>query len=121
MKFFETILKVIEHEMATPTNYGWFHLMFIGIVIITTILLCIFFKDKEDKVIKIESLKDNDIIRKHLLSTEWFVITEKQFLLYKKIAKALAINQNYYWSSMSGAYCDEIVMFFSLLNYINQY
>lgn len=76
---------------------------------------------KEDKVIKIESLKDNDIIRKHLLSTEWFVITEKQFLLYKKIAKALAINQNYYWSSMSGAYCDEIVMFFSLLNYINQY
>lgn len=52
MKFFETILKVIEHEMATPTNYGWFHLMFIGIVIITTILLCIFFKDKEDKVIK---------------------------------------------------------------------
>lgn len=52
MKFIETILKALEHEMNTPTNYGWFHLMFIGIVIISTILLCVFFRNKEDKVIR---------------------------------------------------------------------
>ena len=52
MKIFKIILKALEHEMTTPTNYGWFHLMFIGIIIITTVLLCIFFRKKEDKVIR---------------------------------------------------------------------
>ena len=52
MKMFKIILKALEHEMTTPTNYGWFHLMFIGIIIITTVLLCIFFRKKEDKVIR---------------------------------------------------------------------
>ena len=76
---------------------------------------------KEDKVISIEKLKDNDIERKHLISKEWFILNEKQFKLYKKITKALVINQCYYWSTMTWTYCDEKVMFYSLLNYINQY
>ena len=46
MKIFKIILKALEHEMTTPTNYGWFHLMFIGIIIITTVLVCIFFRKK---------------------------------------------------------------------------
>lgn len=52
MKFIEMILKVLKHQMTTPTNYSWFHIMFICIVIATTVLLCIFFKDKEDKTIR---------------------------------------------------------------------
>lgn len=52
MKIIETILKALEHSMTTPTNYGWFHIMFIGIVIASTTILCILFKDKEDKTIR---------------------------------------------------------------------
>lgn len=52
MKLIEIILKSLEHEMTTPTNYGWFHLMFIGLVIVATVLVCYFFKDKNDKVIR---------------------------------------------------------------------
>lgn len=76
---------------------------------------------KEDKVTSIEKLTDNDIKRRHLISKEWFMINEEQFNLYKKITKALVINQSYYWSTMTWTYCDEIVMFYSLLNYINQF
>ena len=76
---------------------------------------------KEDRVTSIEKLKDNDIERKHLLSKEWFMLSEKQFKLYKIISKALVTNQQYYWSSMTWAYCDEILVFYSLLNYINHY
>lgn len=78
-------------------------------------------KFKEDKVTSIENLKDNDIERKHLISKEWFMLNEEQFKLYKKTTKALVINQCYYWSTMTWTYCDEIVMFYSLLNYTNQY
>lgn len=66
-------------------------------------------------------LKDNDIVRKHLLSKEWFRLNEKQFLLYKKITKALVTNHKFYWTSMAWAYSDEIVMFYSFINYINSY
>lgn len=52
MKFIEIILKALEHEMTRPTNYGWFHTMFIGIVIIATILICLFFKNKNNKTIR---------------------------------------------------------------------
>lgn len=76
---------------------------------------------KEDKVISIEKIKDIDIERKHLISKEWFMLNEEQFKLYKKITKALVINQCYYWSTITWTYCDEMVMFYSLLNYINQY
>lgn len=52
MKLIEIILNAMEHEMTTPTNYGWFHIMFILIVIAATVLLCIFFKDTNDKTIR---------------------------------------------------------------------
>lgn len=38
--------------METPTNFGWFHLMFIGIAILLTVLLCIKFKDCDDKTFR---------------------------------------------------------------------
>lgn len=45
MNLFERITYALDKTMNTPTNYGWFHLMCIGIMLITTILLCIYFKD----------------------------------------------------------------------------
>ena len=34
MNFFEKIIHSLEGTMTTPTNYGWFHLMFIAIVLV---------------------------------------------------------------------------------------
>ena len=52
MNFFEKILYFLDATMETPTNFGWFHLMFIAIVILTTVFLCIKFKDCDDKAFR---------------------------------------------------------------------
>ena len=52
MNAFEKFLHLLEGSMKTPTNYGWFHLMFVGIVIVATVLLCRFFKDCDDKTFR---------------------------------------------------------------------
>lgn len=53
MNFFEKIIHLLEKgEMVTPTNYSWFHLMFVAIVIAATVLLCSFFKDCDEKTFR---------------------------------------------------------------------
>lgn len=52
MNTFEKIIHFLEPEMTRPTNYGWFHLMFFGIVILSTVLLCVFFKNCRDKTFR---------------------------------------------------------------------
>ena len=49
MNLFEKFIHSMEGLMERPGNYGWFHLMFVGIVIIGTILLCIFGKNCNKK------------------------------------------------------------------------
>ena len=39
--------------MPTPTNYGWFHLLSIGLVVAATVLFCVFFRDTSDKRFRI--------------------------------------------------------------------
>jgi len=48
MNFFEKVLNALEGTMNTPGNYGWFHIMFLIIVVVATVLLCKFFKDCSD-------------------------------------------------------------------------
>ena len=52
MNFFEKVLHFLEGTMETPKSYGWFHFMFIAIVISTTIFLCIKFRDCDDKTFR---------------------------------------------------------------------
>ena len=52
MKFFGSILNILEATMKTPTNFSWFHLMFIAIAILITVLLCIKFKNCDDKIFR---------------------------------------------------------------------
>lgn len=49
MNWFEKFLYILDSRMTTPTNYGWFHLLFLGLVIAGTILLCIFGKNCSNK------------------------------------------------------------------------
>ena len=37
--------------MTCPVNYGWFHLMFVGIIISATVILCLKFKDCNTKTL----------------------------------------------------------------------
>lgn len=49
MNIFEKILYFLQGKMTTPTNYGWFHLLFIVLIAFTTILLCKYLKNISDK------------------------------------------------------------------------
>lgn len=62
------ILKFFGSLMERPTNYGWFHLMYIGLVIVGTFLLVFFGKDMKRKNYKLTLL----IIWIVLLSLEIF-------------------------------------------------
>ena len=62
-----------------PGNYGWFHLMFVAIVVVLTFLVCHFFKDAKDKT-----------YRRIVLIT-WLVIV--LFEVYKEIIFSFHINE----------------------------
>ena len=49
MTTFQKIMKFLDSDMIRPTNYGWFHLMCLGIVLVLTVLLCVFAKKYGDK------------------------------------------------------------------------
>lgn len=44
MSFFEGFLRFLDSSMEIPTLYGWFHLLWLGIIAIATILLCLWQK-----------------------------------------------------------------------------
>lgn len=52
MNFFERILYFLKGTMPTPTNFGWFHIMFIAIVIGATVAICVLFKNAKDKTFR---------------------------------------------------------------------
>lgn len=52
MNLFERIISFLDETMSTPQSYGWFHIMFICIVVIFTILFVKIFKNSDDKKIK---------------------------------------------------------------------
>ena len=76
---------------------------------------------KEDVVIDIDHLRDNDLSRKRLLSPDWFDLKEPQFELYKRVFKVLVVQQEAYWATMTWSYSDQVSMFYSLLRYFGSY
>lgn len=52
MNFFEKFLVSFMGKMPTPTNYGWFHLMFVALMIASTVLLIIFGRNAKDKTFR---------------------------------------------------------------------
>ncbi|MBQ8443996.1 MAG: YwaF family protein [Clostridia bacterium] len=53
MNFLEQIITALSGTMPTPQNYGWFHLMFIGITIVGCIVAGILLRKASDKTIRI--------------------------------------------------------------------
>jgi hypothetical protein len=82
------------------------------------------FHDKmimEDSVEDIETIGENDVERKHLLSKEWFDLSEDQFELYKYIYETLIVQHQYKWTIMTLSYGDAASLFCSLIQYIAGY
>ncbi len=52
MEFIKKILSFLTLDMTEPTSYGWFHFLFVAIMLGLTIFLCVKFKDTSDKVFR---------------------------------------------------------------------
>ncbi|MBR2024679.1 MAG: YwaF family protein, partial [Clostridia bacterium] len=96
MNLFHRILNLLEATMETPTNFGWFHLMFVVIVILTTIFLCVKFRDCDDKIFR----------RIALIS--WIVIVALE--IYKQIIFSYnydngVVTWDYQWYAFPYQFC----------------
>ncbi len=52
MNFFDKIVYGLDAQMQRPGMYGWFHLIFLAVTIIATVLLCVFCKNCSRKSFK---------------------------------------------------------------------
>ena len=46
MKFFGELLDIMELQMSTPEPYGWFHILFLILTVLATVIVCVFCKHK---------------------------------------------------------------------------
>lgn len=89
-------LELLDSQMNTPNSYGWFHFLFIGIIIVVTTLLCIFYKDCNKRTFKLISL------------TAWIIIVVLE--VYKQFVFSYDIDGNnitwdYEWYSFPFQFC----------------
>jgi hypothetical protein len=76
---------------------------------------------KEDSVVDINCFGENDLVRKHLLSPDWFDLQPKHYALYRQVYKVLILQQTAYWATMTWSYSDQVSMFYTLLRYVASY
>lgn len=96
MNLWVKLFDFFDLEMTTPTNYGWFHLLWIAIIIAISVLLCSKFKDSDDK-----------IFRKIVLIT-WIVMVVLE--IYKQLIFSLSHNGevftwDYQWYAFPFQFC----------------
>lgn len=58
---------------------------------------------------------------KKILDTKWFNLREYQLELYKKLYRIICEWQPAWYKSYSGLYSDDVVMFITLLNFMNHF
>lgn len=63
----------------------------------------------------------NEQIKKKVLPKEWFRLNSKQLDLYKRLYRILCEKNKHWYSIYSGIYSDDLVMFISLLQYMNTF
>ena len=62
-----------------------------------------------------------DVIQKTILSTKWFVLSESQLSLYKKLHHIICELNNSWYKSFAGIYADDLVCLNALLNFMNSF
>ncbi len=48
----EFLFSILDVDVTAPTNYGWFHLMFMALIVIATVLLTKYFMNTDDKTFR---------------------------------------------------------------------
>lgn len=100
------IITFLDSSMETPTLYGWFHLLFWGLTIVTTVLLCRYVKPDNEKQ-----------VRTMLLVTSILVIVleiYKQFNYSFHIDGGRHVYFDYQWYAFPWQFCST-PMFLGLL------
>lgn len=80
MNFLVKLYEILDLSMTEPTNYGWFHLMFMAIIIATTVLLCVYFRDSGDKTMR------------KIVFIFWILIVALEF--YKQFNYSFSVSDN---------------------------
>ena len=96
MEFFASVVEFFDAKMTVPTNYGWFHLLSVALVIAATVYLCKNFKDASDKT-----------VRKLLLGV-WIAMVVLE--IYKQLNFALlydggVVTWDYAWYAFPFQFC----------------
>ena len=52
MELLGSILNFFESTMQTPTVYGWFHILFVLLVAVATVLICVKYKNCDEKTLR---------------------------------------------------------------------
>lgn len=104
MNLFESILYGLSGKMETPTQFGIFHLVCFGVVILLTVLLCVRFKDATAKTEKI------------LLLSAWGVLAILE--IYKQLIYSInftdPVSWDYQWYSFPFQFCSSPLYLFPL-------
>lgn len=94
LTFFEKIVLALQKTAERPSGYGWFHLLCFFLVILTTVMLCVFFR-------KISERKFKTII-----FIFWIVMV--LFEVYKQIVYSFSVDGvvwDYQWYSFPFQFC----------------
>lgn len=73
----------LQGKMTTPTNYSWFHIMFLVITVGVTVLLCLFFKDSDEKTFR------------RIILIAWIIIVV--FEIYKEVIFSFNYDSENHW------------------------
>lgn len=49
MNFWASLIELTSLKMTEPTSYGWFHLMFVAITVVVSVLMCVFFRNASER------------------------------------------------------------------------
>lgn len=96
MNFFEKIIKILDSTMTAPTNYSFFHIMFLLAVIGLTIFISIKYKNCSEKVFN------------KILLVFWIVIVGLE--IYKQIVFSFSVSDSeavwsYKWYAFPFQFC----------------
>lgn len=76
---------------------------------------------QEDSIEYISDIEKNDLSTLRIISESWFDINEKIFNFYLLVYDALIVRHEYYWTTMTMIYGDDVIAFYSLLRYFAIY
>lgn len=52
MNFIHKLFSLIDWKMETPGNYGWFHILFLMLTVLTVVIIAKSLKDNPDLVVR---------------------------------------------------------------------